>query len=62
MQKSLNDPIKVLVVDDSAVVRGLISRMLEKDDELTVVDTVANGEIAIKRVREMLLECSRTSE
>ena len=52
MQKSLNDPIKVLVVDDSAVVRGLISRMLEKDDELTVVDTVANGEIAIKRVRD----------
>ena len=55
MQKLQNDPINVLVVDDSAVVRGLISRMLEKDEELSVADTVANGEVALKRVRDKSL-------
>jgi two-component system, chemotaxis family, protein-glutamate methylesterase/glutaminase len=50
VEKSKNNPILVMVVDDSAVVRGLISRMLEKDDEIEVIDTVSNGEVAVKRV------------
>lgn len=36
-----------MVVDDSAVVRGLISRMLEADPEVDVVTTVSNGQAAI---------------
>jgi two-component system chemotaxis response regulator CheB len=47
-------PIRVLVVDDSAVIRGLITRLLESDPELAVVGSVGNGQMAIGT-------CSRTS-
>lgn len=40
-------PIRVLVVDDSAVIRGLITRLLESDPELAVVGSVGNGQMAI---------------
>jgi len=39
--------IRVMVVDDSAVVRGMISRQLGADPALTVVATAANGELAL---------------
>ncbi len=41
------DPIRVMVVDDSAVVRGLITRMLEEDPTIAVVASVGNGQMAI---------------
>lgn len=41
---------KVIVVDDSAVIRGFITRMLEADPEFKVVATAANGELAVKSV------------
>ncbi len=41
-------PIKVLVVDDSAVIRGLISRWLELSGEIQVIGTAANGIVAIQ--------------
>jgi len=56
VEKSNKNPILVMVVDDSAVVRGLISRMLEKDSEIEVVDTVSNGELAVKRARSLDLD------
>jgi two-component system chemotaxis response regulator CheB len=40
-------PTRVLVVDDSAVVRGLISRQLSEDPMIEVVSTAANGERAL---------------
>ncbi len=42
-----SEPIKVMVVDDSAVVRGLINRMLDSDPAVTVVASVGNGQIAL---------------
>lgn len=39
--------IRVLVVDDSAVVRGLISRQLNAEVGIGVVATAANGELAL---------------
>ena len=42
--------IRVLVVDDSAVVRGLISRHLAAENGLTVVGTAANGELALNEL------------
>ncbi len=42
------DPIRVMVVDDSAVVRGLITRMLEDATDVQVVTSVPNGEAAVK--------------
>ena len=39
-----------MVVDDSAVIRGFISRLLESDPEFEVVATAVNGEQAVKAV------------
>ncbi|MFM7343868.1 MAG: chemotaxis response regulator protein-glutamate methylesterase, partial [Tagaea sp.] len=35
--------VRVMVVDDSAVIRGLITRALETDAGVQVVATVGNG-------------------
>jgi two-component system chemotaxis response regulator CheB len=43
-------PIRVMVVDDSAVIRGLLTRTLEDDPEITVVASVANGQMAVSQV------------
>lgn len=39
--------IQVLLVDDSAVIRGLITRLLEADPEIEIVASRANGKAAI---------------
>lgn len=41
------NPIRVLVVDDSAVIRGLVSKSLEQETEIVVVGTAMNGERAL---------------
>lgn len=40
--------IQVMVVDDSAVVRGLETRMLEEDSNIRVVASVGNGQMALQ--------------
>lgn len=45
-------PIRVLVVDDSAVVRGLLSRALESDPEITIAGTAMHGERALTWLRK----------
>lgn len=42
---------RVLVVDDSAIVRGLIVATLEKDGEIEVVGTASNGALAIDALK-----------
>lgn len=42
-----DDPIRVMLVDDSAVVRGLITRMLEAESDIDVVASVGNGQLAV---------------
>ena len=42
-----NDQIRVMLVDDSAVVRGLVTRILEEDPSIAVVSSVGNGQMAI---------------
>ena len=46
-----NDPIRVMVVDDSAVIRGLLVRLIDKEPDLHVVKTASNGENAITALR-----------
>jgi len=41
-------PYRVMVVDDSVVIRGLLTKILEKGGDITVVASAANGEQAIK--------------
>jgi len=41
------DAVRVMIVDDSAVVRGLVSRILEEAADITVVASVSNGQMAL---------------
>ncbi|MGO1117890.1 protein-glutamate methylesterase/protein-glutamine glutaminase [Rhodovibrionaceae bacterium A322] len=41
-------PFKVMVVDDSAVIRGLLTRALEEDPTISVVASASNGEVALR--------------
>ncbi|QHW34164.1 EAL domain-containing protein [Paenibacillus rhizovicinus] len=45
---------RVLVVDDSAVMRTLIQSILEQDPQFLVVGTASNGQEAIERIAELL--------
>lgn len=51
---SSRDPhtIAVMVVDDSAVVRGLVSRWVSEDPDLDVVGKFANGKLAVEGVAQ----------
>lgn len=40
-------PSRVMVVDDSTVIRGLIARTLESDPEIKIVASVNNGQMAL---------------
>ena len=40
-------PYRVMVVDDSAIVRGLINRMLEGDPSIAIAASVGNGATAV---------------
>jgi two-component system, chemotaxis family, protein-glutamate methylesterase/glutaminase len=45
--------IRVLVVDDSVVIRRLVSHALEEDPVLDVVGAASNGAIALQRIPQM---------
>jgi two-component system chemotaxis response regulator CheB len=45
--------IRVLVVDDSSFMRKILTRMLEKDQDIQVIDTAANGEEAIEKIEKI---------
>ena len=44
----VTDPIRVMVVDDSVVIRGLISRWIDEERETAVVATHRNGKLAVE--------------
>ncbi|HKP23681.1 MAG TPA: response regulator, partial [Dongiaceae bacterium] len=43
-------PVRVMVVDDSHVIRGLLSRTLDSDPGIKVVATAANGKAAVDEI------------
>jgi two-component system chemotaxis response regulator CheB len=45
--------IRVLVVDDSGIIRRLISDVVNREDDMTVCGTAENGRIAVERAREL---------
>ncbi len=45
--------VRVLVVDDSAVVRGIVTRELESDPQIEVVGSAPNGEIALAKIERL---------
>jgi two-component system chemotaxis response regulator CheB len=46
-------PVRVLVVDDSALMRKLISGILERDHSIEVVGTAVDGHFALKKIEEL---------
>lgn len=57
MSDSLNpvisEPMKVLIVDDSFLMRRIIRNILEKDDTLVVVGEASDGVIALEKASEL---------
>ncbi len=49
----MNMTIRVLVVDDSALMRKIISDILNSDPEIKVIDTARNGQIAVEKVEKL---------
>ena len=49
----MTDPIRVLVVDDSALMRKMIPQMLERDGGIRVVGTAMDGEFALEKASEL---------
>ena len=51
--QSAGDAVKVLVVDDSAVIRGLVTRWLDADPGIEVIGSAGNGDLALKSARRV---------
>jgi two-component system, chemotaxis family, protein-glutamate methylesterase/glutaminase len=49
-------PLRVMVVDDSAVVRGLITRILSADTRIEVVASCSNGEMAVAQAARKVMD------
>jgi two-component system chemotaxis response regulator CheB len=47
------DPIRVMVVDDSVVVRGLVSRWIEEEQGLAVAASLRNGRDAVNHLERV---------
>jgi two-component system, chemotaxis family, protein-glutamate methylesterase/glutaminase len=47
---AVTDPIRVMVVDDSVVIRGLVGRWLDEEPNLAVVASHRNGRLAVDDV------------
>ncbi len=49
-------PYRVMIVDDSAVIRGIVARWLGDDPEIEVISTASNGEIALANLKKLDVE------
>jgi two-component system chemotaxis response regulator CheB len=49
----MSSPVRVLVIDDSALMRKLISQMLAQDPSIEVVGTAMDGEFGLKKIEEL---------
>jgi len=49
--------ISVLVVDDSVVIRRLVTSVLDEDPDITVVGTAASGRIALAKLLQVAPDC-----
>jgi len=49
----MSDKVRVLVVDDSALMRKLIPQILERDSDIEVVGTAMDGAFGLKKIEEL---------
>ena len=47
-----NDRTRILIVDDSAVIRTVISRTLSAQPDMQVAGIAVNGDIGVKSVKK----------
>ncbi|MDF3023981.1 MAG: chemotaxis response regulator protein-glutamate methylesterase [Alphaproteobacteria bacterium] len=50
--KNISGPVRVMVVDDSSIVRGFLTRFLETDPGIKVTAAVPNGQAALQELDE----------
>ncbi|MEO0035332.1 MAG: hypothetical protein RLZZ501_1355, partial [Pseudomonadota bacterium] len=50
------DPIRLMLVDDSAVVRGLVTRILEPERDIEIVASVGNGQMALNTLERVAVD------
>jgi two-component system, chemotaxis family, protein-glutamate methylesterase/glutaminase len=53
MSHGMNEKIRVLVVDDSALMRKLITQVLQRDPSIEVVGTAMDGEVGLRKMEEL---------
>ena len=53
MSPSMSEKIRVLVVDDSALMRKLIPQVLQRDPSIEVVGTAMDGEVGLRKLEEL---------
>ena len=51
-----NGPFRVMVVDDSAIIRGFVCRYLSEDANIDVVTTANNGAVALRQLEQHDIE------
>lgn len=51
-----SDAIRVLIVDDSAVVRGALGRIVDSEDDMLVVTTAPNGRVALDALKHARID------
>ncbi len=49
----MRKPVRVLVVDDSALMRKLIPSIIERDNSIEVVGTAMDGHFALKKIEDL---------
>jgi two-component system chemotaxis response regulator CheB len=49
----MSDRVRVLVVDDSALMRKLISQILKRDSDIEVVGTAMDGAFGLKKIEDL---------
>ena len=49
----MSEQVKVLVIDDSALMRKLIPQILARDNSIQVVGTAMDGEFGLKKIEEL---------
>ena len=55
-KNTVANPYRVMVVDDSAVIRGFLTRYLEEDGSIRVVSSASNGAMALRNLRNTDVE------
>jgi len=49
-------PLRVLIVDDSAVIRGALGRIIDAEPDMKVATTAPNGRVALDALRHTAVD------